>query len=63
MNIASVKPGDIVLVNHKGRKFYATVENKNGRTLTIKPHERNISWRSCTSREVERRRRSPGAER
>lgn len=52
MNIAGVKPGDIVHVDKKGRRFHAVVQGKEGRELLLMPIERNISYRSATSREV-----------
>lgn len=51
MNIASAKPGDIVLVDKKGRRFHAVITAKD-KTLRVMPIERNISYREATAREV-----------
>lgn len=50
--------GDIVEVDHKGRRFHALVESvdqaEEGRThvLAIRPLDRRMTWRSATTREV-----------
>lgn len=53
MNTASVKAGDVVYVNKKGRKFHAIVRERVGKTFHLAPIERNISYLSCSSREIE----------
>lgn len=53
MNLTSVKPGDIVRVNKKGRIFHAVVSDKANRELRLRPIESNITWFTATSREIE----------
>lgn len=36
MTIASVKPGDLVLADVRGERFYAAVEQKAGRELEVR---------------------------
>lgn len=54
MPAGSIKAGDIVEVNHKGRIFLAYVvsREKGKQVFEIKPITQNISWRTCTSREI-----------
>ena len=53
MRLRSVHPGDVVLVNHKGRVFYARVSgHERAGVLRIEPLERNVTYRSVKAREV-----------
>jgi hypothetical protein len=56
MQLASIRPGDIVLVNRAGRRFYAEVvgHESDGITqrLVVRPLDRNVTWRSATARQV-----------
>jgi hypothetical protein len=53
MRLRSVQPGDVVLVNHKGRVFYARVAgHERVGVLRIEPLERNVTYRSVKAREV-----------
>ncbi len=53
MRTRGIDPGDMVLVNKRGRIFHARVRKveEDGR-LRVEPVERNISYRECTAREV-----------
>lgn len=52
MTLTSVKLGDIVEVDKKGRRFYAFVNDRTDTGLAIKPIDRRITYRECTAREV-----------
>lgn len=52
MNLTGIREGDIVRVDKKGRRFHAVVEAKEGRELKVLPLQKNISYRTATSREV-----------
>ncbi|MDX6707961.1 MAG: hypothetical protein QOK16_1093 [Solirubrobacteraceae bacterium] len=53
MRITSIKPGDIVLANKKGRLFHATVTGVGpAGTLLVAPIQRNISYRQITAAEI-----------
>lgn len=52
MQLTSVRPGDIVKVDKKGRRFFAEVEHKEKQKLTIDPIQRGISYREASAREV-----------
>jgi hypothetical protein len=52
-----IAPGDIVLVDKKGRRFHAEVvaldQQDSGRfELEVRPIERGITWRTASVREV-----------
>jgi hypothetical protein len=52
-----IAPGDIVLVDKRGRRFHAVVtgidQQDSGRfELEVRPIERGISWRTATVREI-----------
>ena len=53
MRTRGIDPGDLVLVNKRGRLFHARVRSidPNG-TLRVDPLERNISYREATPREI-----------
>ena len=59
MNLASLKPGDIIEVDKKGRRFFAISTKRLGTgavlaggELVIRPLERGVSYRQASSREV-----------
>lgn len=52
MTIATVREGDIVHCDVKGRRFHALVESKTGGHLHVRPIEPNISYRRVTARQV-----------
>lgn len=53
MRTTSIKPGDIVCANRKGRLFHAKVTGAGvGGTLLVQPIERNISYRHVTAAEI-----------
>ena len=52
MNLASVRPDDIVRVDKKGRVFEALVLGKRRGELEIEPLQRGISYTSAAAREV-----------
>jgi hypothetical protein len=52
MQLATVKPGDIVRVDKKERAFEAFVRAKRKRGLEIEPIERGISYTTASAREV-----------
>jgi len=52
-----IAPGDIVLVDKRGRRFHAEVvaldQGESGRfELDVRPLERGITWRTASVREV-----------
>jgi hypothetical protein len=53
MRIASIKPGDIVYANKKGRLFHAKVIGAGADgALIVRPIERNISYRQLKPSEI-----------
>ena len=52
MQLATVKPGDIVRVDKKGRVFEAFVLAKRDGVLEIEPIQRGISYTTASAREV-----------
>ena len=52
MELASIRPGDIVRVDKKGRVFEAFVLAKRRGGLEIEPIQRGISYTSASAREV-----------
>jgi hypothetical protein len=53
MRTRSIKPGDIVLVNKRGRIFHATIHGApSGGGFEIAPLQRGISYRHCTAAEI-----------
>jgi hypothetical protein len=53
MRTRGIDPGDLVLVNKRGRLFHARVRavDPSGR-LRVEPIERNVSYREASAREV-----------
>jgi hypothetical protein len=52
MQLASVRPDDIVRVNRKGRVFEALVLGKSEGGLKIEPLQRGITYTTASAREV-----------
>jgi hypothetical protein len=52
MQLATVRPGDIVRVDKKGRVFEAFVLAKSDGVLEIDPIPRGISYTTASAREV-----------
>jgi hypothetical protein len=52
MTLGGVNPGDIVLADRKGRRFYAVVTERRERELEVEPIDRRISYRTVKAREV-----------
>lgn len=50
--LRSVHEGDVVLVDIRGRVFFALVKAKDTGGLTIAPIDNRINWHSCTARQV-----------
>lgn len=55
MNLARIKVGDEVQINHKGRICNATVEEVLPHELRIKPHNSTFTWHRVGAREVTKR--------
>ncbi len=52
MELASIRPGDIVRVDKKGRVFEAFVLGKHKGELEIEPIQRGVTYTSASAREV-----------
>jgi hypothetical protein len=52
MRLEGIHSGDIVEVDHKGRRFYALVTGSASGGLAIQPTDRHVSHYTCRSREV-----------
>lgn len=52
VNLTSVREGDIVEVDIKGRRFFARVDDKDQTGVCIKPITAGITWRHATARQV-----------
>jgi hypothetical protein len=52
MTTSSLKRHDIVEVDRQGRVFMADVVEVDGQEIAIRPHDRRITYRTCTSRQV-----------
>jgi hypothetical protein len=53
MRVRGIDPGDIVLVNKRGRLFHARVRAvEPSGVLRLEPLERHISYREATAREI-----------
>ena len=67
INLAGVQPGDVVLADRKGRRFYAVVTGKGQRKLQVEPIDRRVTYNHVNAREVveiwhKRRRRNGNAQ-
>lgn len=52
MRLTNVKSDDLVLVNIKGRQFYAKVTGMDGRRILFAPLCPGAGWRSASAREI-----------
>ena len=52
MRLEGIQTGDIVEVDHKGRRFYAIVVGPAPGGLALAPTDRRVGFHSCRSREV-----------
>lgn len=53
MRTRAIAPGDLVLVNKRGRLFHARVLGTGSAGgLSLEPLDRRITWRQATAREV-----------
>ena len=53
MRTRAIHPGDVVLVAHLGRLFYAkVVGHERAGVLAVEPLDRRVSYRSAKAREV-----------
>ena len=52
MTLSGVNPGDIVLADRKGRRFYALVTERRERELEVEPLDRRVTYRTVKAREV-----------
>ena len=52
MVLTSVRPGDIVMCDVRGSRFYAEVTDKGKGNLAIRPLSKGVGFYSVTSRQV-----------
>lgn len=52
MRLEGIQTGDIVEVDHNGRRFHAVVSGPAAGGLALSPLDRRINYYSCRSREV-----------
>jgi hypothetical protein len=52
MTLGAVKPGDIVLADRKGRRFFAVVTERRERELQVEPIDRRVTYHAVKAREV-----------
>jgi hypothetical protein len=52
MRLEGIHTGDIVEVDHHGRRFFAIVTAPAPGGLTLRPIDKRVNYHSCTSREV-----------
>ncbi len=52
MSLGGVNPGDIVLAERNGWRFYALVTERRERALELEPLDRRVSYRTVKAREV-----------
>ena len=52
MTLGVVKPGDIILADRKGRRFFAVVTERRDRELVVEPIDRRVTYRVVRAREV-----------
>lgn len=53
VNPRSIREGDIVLVNKKGRRFHAAILGREGPEYKLLPITSGITWMRCIAREIE----------
>lgn len=52
MTLGGVNPGDMVLADRKGRRFYALVTERRERELEVEPIDWRVTYRHVKAREV-----------
>ena len=52
MRLRGISPGDLVLVNKRGRLFHARVRQVEAERIRVDPLERNVSYREATPHEI-----------
>jgi hypothetical protein len=52
MRLEGIQTGDIVQVDHQGRRFYATVTGPVAGGLALQPLDRRVNYYSARSHEV-----------
>jgi hypothetical protein len=52
MTLGGLNPGDIVLADRKGQRFYAVVVEHRERELEVEPIDRRVTYRHVKAREV-----------
>jgi hypothetical protein len=52
MTLNGVKPGDIVLADRKGRRFYAIVTQRREGEVDVEPIDRRLTYHHVKAREV-----------
>ena len=52
MTLGAVKPGDVVLADRKGRRFFAVVTARRERELQVEPIDRRVTYHVVKAREV-----------
>jgi hypothetical protein len=52
MTLGAVKPGDVVLADRKGRRFFAVVTARRERELQVEPIDRRVTYHVIKAREV-----------
>jgi hypothetical protein len=52
MRLEGIQTGDIVEIDHNGRRFHAIVTGSAPDGLALQPLDRRINYYSCRSREV-----------
>ena len=52
MTLGAVKPGDIILADRKGRRFFAVVTERRDRELVVEPIDRRVTYHVVRAREV-----------
>jgi hypothetical protein len=52
MRLEGIHSGDIVEVDHRGRRFHALVTGSAPGGLSIQPTDRRVAYYTCRSREV-----------
>ena len=52
MTLGGVSPGDIVLADRKGRRFYAVVVARRDRELDVEPIDRRVTYHHVKARQV-----------
>jgi hypothetical protein len=56
MRLRAIRPGDVVLIDKRGRRFEATVREVVAGELAIVPLDRRVTYYTARAREVRARR-------